>query len=737
MDHAAEDLPATTHAAETVLACSRCDGPVNESDLVDGIAVRIDGQPVCQMCIETLPSGLRVQINRVRALKGLAVTTYRVRHPAIPHGALFTFTNAGLLMLHRRALTSGTDFTTPDLPAARPSPTADIQQPGGPGPAPRRLAPLLAMGGVGVAVVGGIVALMVMSSSGGPASKPMVVHAPAPVVVVPPPQSVAVVVEPPSTPVEEPVPRAAMTWSQYLTGHTPLEALLAAERDQAFPDIRERLINEVIRERTNELTAAGQFLQQHNFAKVTKLLDQTRIPAERSEFVDLIALETSLRHNLAFQIKALAQAPVVPLPAIPPETLPTTVDAQLVPKQALPMPEIKPVTPPIEAVTPPGAVKTPPKSKPVLTVWNGPLLLKETTLIDLDSADNIPAPWPSMVGDPDVQFVKSAFLPGTSKKRLHQVVLGISAEQVVDGGIGLVLNPNYNRKGKTIRILRDDQLLQEVVIDELGWRFIPLSFPPGADTQIRLRLEDAEELSASASFWVGPLSLVRGAQPTAETAGLLPATLHTGDVSLSLPTRRAFQALLQTVAEGRGSARGWNDPKVIAFKEPKILLADFDEKARVALAIPLRERWTHLKNPVQHAIEPFNLDPLKTLTDLKVQPSKNQTFVVMIPNGNESRLSASDWEKRVSDISSQLLKPPKGRTGGIPVWVMGSLDGAHPVDPAVWSKVRIENEPWTRPWIVIDLTAAGPLAGTVGQELIADALKTLAYQFRQAQVRAQ
>ena len=49
----------------------------------------------------------------------------------------------------------------------------------------------------------------------------------------------------------------------------------------------------------------------------------------------------------------------------------------------------------------------------------------------------------------------------------------------------------------------------------------------------------------------------------------------------------------------------------------------------------------------------------------------------------------------------------------------------------MWSKVTVEN----KRWIIIDLTVAGPLAATQGQEMIADALKTLAYQLRQTQSR--
>lgn len=733
MGHAAEDLQKNATAgdvtaAETVLACSRCDGPVSEQDLGDGIAVRIDGQPVCQVCIETLPPGLRVQINRVRALKGLAVTTYRVQHPSHARGSLFTFTftNAGLLMLHRRALTSGTEFATPDLPAQRP-PSATGPQPAA--PAPRRLGPLLVMGGVAVAVISGIAALVLLSGPGSsPGTKPAVVHAPEPVAPVPVPsvpesQPRLLPMEPPA-----PAPGQPRTLSEYLAGHTTLEALAAAEHDGAPADIRERLVNEVIRERTNELTAAAQFLQKHNFTKVTKLLDQTRVPTDRSEFSALIESEATLRHSLEYQLKALATVTPDPVPvALPdPGVVPPVVPAPV-------KPEVDPavaVATPVEPVFP--VAKPPTRSKPLLTAWNGPLLLKDTTLLDLDGSDSIPAPWPTMRADADVQFLKSAYLPGSGKKRVHQVVLGISAEQVVDGGIGLVLNSNYNRKGKTIHILRDDQQVQDVVFDEVGWRFVALPLPPGADTQIRLRFEDAEELSASASFWVGQVTLVRGAEPTAESAGLLPITLLTGDVSLSLPTRRTFQSMLQLVAKARGIAR-WNDPKAIAFKEAKILLADAGDMARAAMALPLRERWTKLKTSVPYTVEQLNLDPAKTFAGLQSQPTKNQMFVVMVPNGSEATFNATDWEKRVIDISTQLLEPPKGRVGAIPVWVMGSLDGKHPVDPQVWSKVRAEN----RGWIVIDLTLAGTLAETKGQDLIADALKTLAYQFRQAQTRSQ
>ena len=165
----------TTGSDAAVLACSRCDGPVNPDDLVEGLAVRIDGLTVCALCIETLSPTLRIQINRVRALKGLAVVTYRVARSQHPEHHFYSFTSAGLLLLHRRSMVHGTEFATPDLPTDhRPqipmaggvrAATVQIRST----PERRKLPPLLGLAAAGVMVVGGIIAVAL---SGGAPARP-------------------------------------------------------------------------------------------------------------------------------------------------------------------------------------------------------------------------------------------------------------------------------------------------------------------------------------------------------------------------------------------------------------------------------------------------------------------------------------------------------------------------------------------------------------------------------------
>jgi len=86
----------------TPLVCSSCDAGINPDEIVAGLAVRIDGQLLCTTCVETLPPETQVGINRIRALRGLNVITYRVPVARLPNSALYTFTTSSQLNVHRK-----------------------------------------------------------------------------------------------------------------------------------------------------------------------------------------------------------------------------------------------------------------------------------------------------------------------------------------------------------------------------------------------------------------------------------------------------------------------------------------------------------------------------------------------------------------------------------------------------------------------------------------------------------
>ncbi len=727
-----------TPTANPVSACSRCDGPVSEHDLIDGSAVRIDSQPVCQVCIETLPPALRVQINRVRALKGLAVTTYRVRHPTVLRAELFSFTNAGMLMLHRRSLDSGTEFTTPDLPseethhqaaAVQQSSSSNRSEP------PRRGLLIAGLVGAGAVVLGGIIAMVLASSpealrpgaaqvSGGtPGNSPQPGDTQSVARLVPVEPSFANVPVAISEPLAQPA--AGRTISDYLNGHTSVEALAAAERDDAPAELRSRLIETIIAERTTELGWANDALRSQKLDRAKKFLQQTRLPTGHPEFADLLDAERVLTLRLskaepvAASVSAPAPVPIqAPIQAPNPVKVEPPVDAAVIGAPVIDAPVL------VAPVGPEPVVNGKPKLRVTRTVWSGSFLPKGP-LLQLSTTDKIPAPWPTMVDCVTTQFLKSAY--SASSKKRHQLELTISAEQVVEGGVGLVLNPGRVRQDKSIHVLRGEQVVATVKFSDLSWRFVAIPLPADGMNEIKLIIEDEDEINVKdVPFWLGPVLLTKGELPSEKSVRLLPATMLIADVWLNDAQGKMFNAIIQSLAKNRRK----NTNAAMPFSDAKVLLGNYSDGVRTKLSEELRTRWT-FPSGVTHAIVPFDLDPAKTFLDPDTQPSEKQTFTVLIPNGLEAGLSAAEWAKRVRDISARLLAPPAGRANSIPVWVMGSLDG-RPVTPDVWSAVRVPNQPW----VVIDLTLAGPLADAHGEVMIADALKTLTYELRQVQVRA-
>jgi len=98
------------------LICSTCNGPISNEDLAQGLAVRVDGETICPMCVDLLPGRAQFEINKLRALKGFSATTYRVLVPAHVDHLRFTFTTASNIMGHYRTIRAEGDFVAPWLP---------------------------------------------------------------------------------------------------------------------------------------------------------------------------------------------------------------------------------------------------------------------------------------------------------------------------------------------------------------------------------------------------------------------------------------------------------------------------------------------------------------------------------------------------------------------------------------------------------------------------------------------
>ncbi|MBA2479429.1 MAG: hypothetical protein H0V44_02105 [Planctomycetes bacterium] len=158
-------------------ACSTCQNPISADELAQGLAVKVDGQFVCPMCVDNLPGKAQVEINRFRALKGLNATTYVVPDPRHPDHQRFSFTTAGNVLIHRRTLRDTGSFTAPPLPAIAekaPSSSANRAVSSAKNPVaavpgvspPRHRLPLIAGGAVaGVMVIGVLVAIVTKGSA--------------------------------------------------------------------------------------------------------------------------------------------------------------------------------------------------------------------------------------------------------------------------------------------------------------------------------------------------------------------------------------------------------------------------------------------------------------------------------------------------------------------------------------------------------------------------------------------
>ena len=751
-----------------LLACSRCDGPVNQEDLVEGIAVRVDGQPVCAVCIETLPPAVRVQINRVRALKGLAVTTYRMHLPRRPRQAVYTFTSAGLLLLHRRALIHGTDFSTPDLPAGgAPKPSA--RNPVTPNPVPKTGGKGLLIGalaGAALVVIGGLGVVLHAGpkSAATPASTATSAGAGSPTLASqsdhtqtqvttapggsPPPGTVA------STHLNEsPSNVPGLSFSEYLTRHaTTLLALQAAETDHAPESVIGRLLAQVISDRDGQLRDALISLRANQIEKTTVLLDAMPLPAERAEFAELVDSERALRVQLerrrsiqqqlqaqaqadaqaraqaTTQAQAQAQAQAQPQPQV-------QVQVQAQTQTQVQAPAIPPVTvapaPPTEP--PPKAAAEPKPSEIDLQLWSGPAGPSPAGFSELDGKRKIPSPWPFFRSLASPRFIAAVKSRGADRKERYLLQLQFPAALVTNGGITLCIHPYaLTRKEIAITVLEAPERPEQRENLGAGWKVIQIPAPTSASPTITLQLSDITS-TATEPFWVGAVASSSGGLPSATELGLQTPGLQVDDPILAY---KPLLSLLKATAAARGEARKWSDPKVLPFSSGlKILTNNDKQKPLVYTNLKARMGLTKVDN----LLELVDVTSVADIDKLFVKGANpgleaNRPLVALMPQGAEAELHPDDWSRRVLEISSHLVEGPgdKVKGGWIPVWVIGRLDGKS-VDTAVWSKVRNQAG-----LLLIDLTANPQPAR--GEELqacaqLAESLRTLTYQLQLVQIQ--
>jgi hypothetical protein len=737
-----------------VLACSRCDGPVQPEDLTEGIAVRVDGQPVCALCVESLPPALRLQIIRARALKGLAITTYRMAVARHPEHQFYTFTNAGLLLLHRRALVHGTEFPTPDLPAAgAPPPPTPRQQRTKP---TSNAAMWAVVGGAAVLVAGGIALLALPGTpttsrthpaTEVPAASPGLVSptsvrpgatavtpAPAvsapvvPAVVAPAATVVTVPPTPETAPTVAPVTVRNRTANEYLHDDiTAYEALLAAERDGANGDTITWLVGRTHADREQQLRMANKALAGSHFDATLTWLDKMPLPANRPEFADLATWENDLRTSLEQRRRQEAATPPAAVPANPDGAAPAV--SPPAPVAVQPPPAVAPA--PTQPTLPAGPTAA--NAKPQAVLWTGLFTnpkLKPTSLTE--DVRFPPSPWPTLAVTDEQRFTESEKIPEKSDRGIQQLTFQVPAAQVTNGGLTLLLHRGSNALRKALLVSLQDAPAIRVTLDGDDWTFKSLPVTnPGAGL-VTVHIEDEQPMNLS--FWLGPVALVRNADPDAAAVGLLPPALMADNIATAKDLQNQYVKHLRHLAKMRGAPKEAGNPQW--FSDVKLLVASPDKDLKLTLFPLIKQRLTHAKDVTPYCMEELPLAHLLAKPDelyskIKIAPTTSQTLLVLVPNGAESGLSPEEWLRSAQAIAaaalgSEAAKPP--RKSCIPVLVLGSLDGAHPVNRDAWKRIASN-----LPFPLIDIERADAPTQADRLRLLVDGLATLAYQYRYVQ----
>ena len=299
------------------LSCSRCGASISSDELNGGLAVRVDGNLVCPMCVDTLPGEAVVRINQVRAMRGLEATTYAVKVDQLPRLQLFSFTTSANVTSHRRKLASDGFFEAPPLPP--PAERQRIPTPSSPkvvtdrvarGLLPARTPMLIAAGGTLVVLIGIALALTLARPEKKPAANPAQASE------VPPPRPVQVMKTRLDYPVE------------------PLQAWTQAAQDHDCPTlVLQGIGQELVRKRGLQLDDADLAIAERRPDDATALANAMTVPDDIA-FRELHHREQELRARV-LAVRTLATAPVAPpspLAIAPPVVAPVPAPPPAQPK---------------------------------------------------------------------------------------------------------------------------------------------------------------------------------------------------------------------------------------------------------------------------------------------------------------------------------------------------------------------------------------------------------------------
>lgn len=476
---------------EPTTACAACGAPVSSEEVAQGLAVKVSGRLLCPLCLDRLPGDAQVAVNQMRALRGMAVTTYRYysgRHPQLP---LYTFTTAALLLAHRRRLVHGEPFDTPPLPppGSRPRlPTASEAARGD-------RTGWMAVAGISVLVITGVVWLLL------PAAPPP-----------PPPPVEAPAVQPAPPAADPPAP-------------TP-------PRIDAGPAGRLTLLEERLRRHPEQARAV---------ADEAELLRDGLPPGATAlrNRADTLAAE-ALAVHAARQPPAPAPTPPEPIvPAVPEPPVPAPivvppppapVDAAPPPAQAATVPDPAPT--PTQSATPapvaqpappqPPAAPTPPRTAKatggdgpsrtdVVVEW--PATAKPLLGPDgLPQRQDVPWPWPSG------EAIHAGAMDGRGGQRRLAIEVRLAGTSPA-GGATIVVHPGKAERRSLLASWTDGSAATEPVavpLDGLRWQAVAIAAAGSevlAADRLRLRLEDARDLGDQRPFLIAGASVRWDAPP--------------------------------------------------------------------------------------------------------------------------------------------------------------------------------------------------------------------------------
>lgn len=719
------------------LVCSRCDAEITADEVSQGLAVKVDGQLVCPLCVDDLPAQALVQINRIRALRGLQVTTYRVELPAHPRLKAYTFTTALQLALHRRALAAKGAFEAPLLSSkATGSATTEILPAPDAGRGSRRLGWLVG-GAAALAVAGGLAAL-VMGGRSAPAEPP--VPAPAKPATGTVPVRPSPAADPAPAPVQPPAPAAAPTRSSYAP--EPVAALRQALSDAACPSaVRQALVEEARRVLDHALRTGARELNGADSvaaAKVERQLSALEVP-ELPEFAQLSTSRTQLLARAA----ELARPPV-PLNA--PEVGPLRPSAAIesarpAPEPVTAAPRPDPVT--VAAPTPPPPVPAQPAGRPLrIEAWSGtgPVFAR------LDGSEFIPAPWPSVAlaaGAEDKAIDSERF----ASSRKGEIQFAVEGEAVQGGGLLLLLHPGTDRR-KEVEIQLGGAAPQNLVFAGGGWTAFAVAAPTGvaAGAPLPVRLRDRG--GQSAPFVLGPVATVAGAAPDARQ--------HWRVVSDHLPrlgdeqVRKRVEAI-DAVRRKRGFDTISARPELLAWA--RVMGGGLPDQAVTALRARLDEvQGARCRNgqvdgdlelPADGWLAWWQKDQLKAVSDTKalVNTAHYAIGVVLSGGAAEARAATATaaLARQVKDLEALARsgEAKSGERGGV-LLVVG-IGGFDPPDQELPAELVAARQALRKacgeggiPFI--DLAAAGGATkaarGEAVARLLGDGLASLVWQFR-------